>query len=37
MMTFSDWEKADIRVGEIKSAEPVEGSSKLFRMQVGFG
>lgn len=37
MITFSDWEKVDIRVGKIVSAERVEGSGKLIKMKVDFG
>jgi len=37
MITFSDWEKIDIRVGKITAAEKVAGSDKLIKMNVSFG
>ncbi len=37
MITFADWEKIDIRVGKITSAEKVAGSDKLIKMKVSFG
>ncbi len=36
-ITFGDFQKLDIRVGEIKTAEPVEGSTKLLFLQVDLG
>lgn len=35
--TFADFLKLDIRVGQIKTASPVEGSSKLLLLQVDVG
>jgi len=34
---FSDWAKVVLRIGTITSAEPVDNSDKLLRMQVDFG
>ncbi|MFZ5424538.1 MAG: methionine--tRNA ligase [Patescibacteria group bacterium] len=34
---YEDFAKLDIRVGTIVSVEPVEGSSKLLKLQVNFG
>jgi methionyl-tRNA synthetase len=34
---YDDFKKVEIRVGEIVSAEPVEGSEKLLRLVVRFG
>lgn len=34
---YDDFKKVEIRVGEIVSAEPVEGSEKLLRLIVRFG
>ena len=34
---FSDFAKLDLRVGEIKEAAEVEGSSKLLKLTVDFG
>ncbi len=36
-ISIDDFKKTEIRVGEIKSAEPVEGSEKLLRLVVDFG
>ncbi len=36
-ITFDDFLKVDIRVGEIKSAEPVPKSDKLLRLTVDLG
>jgi len=35
--TFQDFEKLDIRIGKIISAEKVEGTDKLMKLQVDFG
>src|SRR6185369_2681947 len=32
-----DFKKVEITVGEILSAEPIEGSEKLLKLKVGFG
>ncbi len=36
-ITFSDFIKTDIRVGEVTTAQLVEGSSKLIELTVNFG
>lgn len=36
-ITFADFEKIDIRVGQIKSAERVPKSDKLLKLEVDFG
>jgi tRNA-binding protein len=36
-ISIDDFKKAEIRVGEITSAEPVAGSEKLLRLVVDFG
>jgi len=35
-ISFEDFKKLDIRVGKILSAEKVEGSSKLLKLEVDF-
>ncbi len=37
MITIDDFKKAEMRIGEIISAEPVEGSEKLLKLRVNFG
>lgn len=34
---YPDFQKLDIRVGEVKSAQPVEGSKKLLQLKVDLG
>ncbi len=36
-MTIDEFQKADLRVGNVISAEPMEGSEKLLRLQVDIG
>ena len=36
-MTIDEFQKADLRIGKIISAEPVEGSEKLLKLQVEIG
>ena len=36
-ISIDDFKKIEIRVGEILSAEPVEGSQKLLKLKVNFG
>ncbi len=36
-ISIDEFKKVEIRVGEILSAEPVEGSEKLLRLRVNFG
>ena len=37
IITFDDFKKIDIRIGKILSAEKVEGSDKLLKLEVDFG
>ncbi len=37
MVSISDFQALDLRVGEIVAADPVEGSDKLFVLQVDVG
>ena len=37
MVTLEDFKMLDLRVGEVKSSERVEGSDKLLRLLVDFG
>lgn len=34
---FSDWEKIDLRVAQIKQVEEIEGSDKLFKLTIDVG
>lgn len=36
-ITFDEFKKMDIRVGEIKSAEAIEGADKLYKVIVDIG
>lgn len=36
-ISIDDFKKVEIRVGEILSAEPIEGSDKLLKLKVSFG
>ena len=36
-ISIDDFKKVEIRVGEIKSAEKIEGSDKLLKLLVNFG
>jgi len=36
-ITIDDFKKVEITVGEIISAEPIEGSDKLLKLNVNFG
>ena len=36
-ISIDEFKKVEIRVGEILSAEPVEGSEKLLKLRVNFG
>lgn len=36
-ISIDDFKKVEMRVGEILSAEPVEGSEKLLKLRVNFG
>jgi methionine--tRNA ligase beta chain len=37
MITFEDFQKVEIKIGQILSVEKVEGSDKLLKLIVGFG
>lgn len=37
MISIDDFHKVEMRIGEVVSAEPVEGSEKLLRLVVNFG
>lgn len=37
MITFEDFKKLDIRIGKILSAEKVEGTAKLMKLEIDFG
>jgi len=37
IISFDDFKKLDIRIGKILSAEKVEGSDKLLKLEVDFG
>jgi methionine--tRNA ligase beta chain len=37
MISFEDFQKLDIRIGKIISAERIENSDKLLKLQVSFG
>ena len=36
MITFDDFKKLDIRIGKVLSAEKVEGTDKLLRLEIDF-
>jgi methionine--tRNA ligase beta chain len=36
-ISIDDFKKVEIRIGEIISAEPIEGSDKLLKLKVNFG
>ncbi len=36
-ISFADFQKLDIRVGEIKTAEEIEGADKLYKLIVDIG
>ena len=36
-ISFDDFKKTELRIGQIKSAEAVEGSEKLLKLTVDFG
>ena len=37
LIKFDDFSKVDMRIGCVESAEEIEGSDKLIKMQVDFG
>lgn len=36
-ISFADFQKLDIRVAEIKAAEPIEGADKLYKLTIDLG
>ncbi len=37
LVEFSEWEKIDLRVGQIKKVEDIEGADKLYKLEVDLG
>lgn len=37
IITFEDFVKVDLRVGEIKNVEEIEGADKLWKLNIGLG
>jgi methionine--tRNA ligase beta chain len=37
MITFDDFRKLDIRIGQIVSAEKIQGTDKLLKLEIDFG
>jgi methionyl-tRNA synthetase len=37
IVNFSDWEKIDLRVAQIKQAEEIEGADKLYKITLDVG
>jgi len=37
IIDFSDWEKLDLRVAEIKKVEDIEGADKLYKLTISLG
>lgn len=37
IIPFSDWEKLDLRVGQIKKVEDIEGADKLYKLEIDLG
>jgi methionine--tRNA ligase beta chain len=37
MITFDDFKKLDIRIGKILTAEKVQGTDKLLKLEIDFG
>ena len=37
MVSFSDFEKLDIRIGKVVTVEKVEGANKLLKFEIDFG
>ncbi len=37
MITFEDFKKLDIRIGRVLSAEKIEGTDKLIKLEIDFG
>ncbi|PIO07849.1 methionine--tRNA ligase subunit beta [Candidatus Pacearchaeota archaeon CG10_big_fil_rev_8_21_14_0_10_34_12] len=37
IVSFSDWEKIDLRVGQVKNVEEIEGADKLYKLTIDLG
>ncbi len=37
IVNFSDWEKIDLRVAQIKNVEEIEGADKLYKLTLDIG
>ena len=37
MISFQDWQKAELKTAKILSAEPVEGKDKLYKLRISLG
>ena len=37
MVDFSDWEKIQLKIGEVKEVEEIEGADKLYKLTVDIG
>lgn len=37
IVSFVDWQKLDLRVGQIKKVEEIEGADKLYKLEVDIG
>lgn len=37
VINFSEWEKLDLRVGQIKKIEDIEGADKLYKLEIDLG
>ncbi len=37
MISFQDWQKAELRVAKIIAAEDIEGKDKLYKIQIDLG
>jgi methionyl-tRNA synthetase len=37
IVDFSDWEKLDLRVAEIKNVEEISGADKLYKLEIDVG
>tara|TARA_Y100000031_G_C8178671_1_gene365362 strand:- start:427 stop:768 length:342 start_codon:yes stop_codon:yes gene_type:complete len=37
IINFSDWEKLDLRVGEVIEVDEIEGADKLYKLKINLG
>ena len=37
MISFQDWQKAELKVAKIIAAEDIEGKDKLYKIQIDLG